>query len=77
MDIGETTETLYCGKDGNMKLKKSNSIECRENYECKVGICEQNVCGRKMTPTLLMLNITALVIFFGALGYMVRTLIKH
>jgi len=77
MKIGETTETLYCSKDGNMKLKKSNGIECREGYECKVGMCEQNVCGKEMTPTLLILNITALMIFFGALGYMIRTLVKH
>ncbi len=76
MSIGETTETIYCGKDGQIKLKKSNGLSCTESYECKVGACESAVCGRKMTPTVIILNATALLTFFGALGFIIKTLVK-
>jgi hypothetical protein len=75
MDLGENTETIYCGKDLQIKLKKSNGLVCEEAYECKIGICEKGECGKNITIPALLLNIIALLAFFGSLIYMIKTLL--
>ncbi len=77
MSIGETTETLFCGKNSQLKLKKPNSLPCAADYECKIGICENNKCGKEMKPLVIGLNIAAMLLFLGSLFYTAKILIRR
>ena len=77
MNIGQTSDTVYCSKDGQVKLKKSNARPCEKGYECNVGICDEGKCGKHVTIATLILNIIALILFFGVLFYVIDTIIKN
>jgi hypothetical protein len=77
MRVGDTTETLYCASDYQIKLKKSNKIACTAGYECKVSICEEGVCGKKITPLSLSLNIIAILAFLIIIYYILKCLVDR
>lgn len=76
MGVGQATETVYCGRDKAIRLKKSNGLQCISNYECKIGICEEGKCGKKISLGLSIINIVVLVGFFGTLFYIIESILK-
>lgn len=69
--LGDTIGNLYCAADKTLKPKKSNGELCAQAYECAIGICEQGKCGRHITPFVLIMNLSVLVLLVGILYYLV------
>ena len=77
LNIGNFTDSVYCSKSRETKLRKSNGLSCEEGYECKIGICEDGKCGKRISVISLIFNIAVLVAFFGSLIYIIEVLIKR
>ncbi len=65
--VGEVVETFYCAKDQTLKLLKKNGEACTESYECKIGMCEANKCGKRISWWVWIINLIVIagVLFFG------------
>lgn len=58
---GTIIGSLYCGEDTKIRTQKENGLPCEEAYECKIGMCDDGQCGKKITPMILAANIGAIV----------------
>ncbi len=75
LSFGTIVGKLYCDKAGLLVPLKKNGESCLQAYECKSGRCEEGKCGRKMTPSLLLMN-GAIILLVLIILYYVFALLK-
>lgn len=71
LSAGSIVGSLYCAQDKSLKSQKGIGMPCAASYECKLGICEAGKCGRKITPTAIILNSIFAITAIAAVYYLI------